>query len=134
MAGFPPRWIHLLRWDADGVERAGGVRRARGALVLSLAVNLGLLGFFKYGRFVYDSIDTLARLPPAPPFLAVVVPLGISFYTFHSISYVTLVEQYRASVGSVQARLAGRAGGPEATPPALDERTIEKLRALGYVQ
>ena len=46
----------------------------------------------------------------------------------------TLVEQYRASVGSVQARLAGRTGGPEATPPALDERTIEKLRALGYVQ
>ena len=89
------RWIYRLRWDPAGVEREGGVRRARGPLVLSLAVNLGLLAFFKYGRFAYGSIGAFAWLPPTPAFLAVAVPLGISFYTFHSISYV--IDTYRGS-------------------------------------
>jgi alginate O-acetyltransferase complex protein AlgI len=89
------RWIYRLRWDAPGVERDGGIRRARGPLVLSLAVNLGLLAFFKYGRFVYESIGAVAWVPPTPAFLSVAVPLGISFYTFHSISYV--IDTYRGA-------------------------------------
>jgi arylsulfatase A-like enzyme len=45
-----------------------------------------------------------------------------------------LVEQYRASAEGVQTRLAGQGGGPPGLSPALDERTVEKLRALGYVK
>ena len=81
------RWIHRLRWEAKQPARA------RALLVVSLAVNLGLLAFFKYGRFFWESAGAIVPLPPPPWFLAVVVPLGISFYTFHSISYV--IDTYR---------------------------------------
>ncbi|HZR82497.1 MAG TPA: MBOAT family O-acyltransferase [Candidatus Binatia bacterium] len=62
--------------------------RARALLVASLALNVGVLAFFKYGRFLYASAADLAALPPTPSWLAIAAPLGISFYTFHSISYV----------------------------------------------
>jgi D-alanyl-lipoteichoic acid acyltransferase DltB (MBOAT superfamily) len=81
------RWIHRVR------QRPDGAARARALVVVSVAVNLGLLAFFKYGRFLYQSVGGLVTLPPPPAYLAVVVPLGISFYTFHSISYV--VDTYR---------------------------------------
>jgi alginate O-acetyltransferase complex protein AlgI len=81
------RWIHAARQQADGHARA------RALVVLSVTVNLGLLAAFKYGRFLYGSVATVVALPPTPGFLAVAVPLGISFYTFHSISYV--VDTYR---------------------------------------
>jgi alginate O-acetyltransferase complex protein AlgI len=87
------RWIHRTRWDADGAERADGRARARRLLILSLAINLTALAFFKYGRFIYHSVATFAPLPPPSGLLAVAVPLGISFYTFHSISYV--IDTYR---------------------------------------
>jgi alginate O-acetyltransferase complex protein AlgI len=41
------RWLYARRWQAPGVEHEGGRRRARPLLMASLAVNLGLLGFFK---------------------------------------------------------------------------------------
>jgi arylsulfatase A-like enzyme len=45
-----------------------------------------------------------------------------------------LIEQYRTAGAAAQSRLAQHTGGPETAPPALDERTVEKLRALGYVE
>ena len=101
-ATWSPRFLLLLiatTWIdfqlARIIYRARAVSpaRARALLVASLGLNLGLLAFFKYGLFLYDSADALFRLRPAPGFLAVVVPLGISFYTFHSISYV--IDTYR---------------------------------------
>jgi alginate O-acetyltransferase complex protein AlgI len=61
------------------------VRRAW--MVGSVAVDLALLGFFKYYNFVAGN---LAHLAPeaAPPLLDIVLPIGISFYTFHTISYI----------------------------------------------
>jgi len=93
------RLIYRARWrsaipEGEAVENdADGKRRARALLVLSLVINLGLLAFFKYGRFFYQTAASLVVLPPTPGFLAVFVPLGISFYTFHSISYV--IDTYR---------------------------------------
>lgn len=66
---------------------------ARGLLLLGLALNLGALGFFKYGRFFWETLAAMAPLGAPPSVLAVVVPLGISFYTFHAVSY--LVDTYR---------------------------------------
>lgn len=58
--------------------------------LVSLAVNLGILGFFKYfDFFVTDSTRLLGRLgiDVSPPVLRILLPVGISFYTFHGISY-----------------------------------------------
>jgi alginate O-acetyltransferase complex protein AlgI len=87
------RWIYARRWREPGVEREGGRRHARGLLVGSLVLNLGVLAYFKYGLFFYESAGAVLALPPAPGILAVAVPLGVSFYTFHSISYI--VDTYR---------------------------------------
>jgi alginate O-acetyltransferase complex protein AlgI len=84
---------------------AGGViagaprtRRARTALVVSLCSNLGLLGFFKYFNFGVDNLAGLAEWLNLPSLaidaaLRVTLPLGISFYTFQSMSYT--IDVYR---------------------------------------
>ena len=54
-------------------------------LGLSLGTNLGLLGFFKYFNFFVDSFQTL--LGGSGGNLDIVLPIGISFYTFQSMSY-----------------------------------------------
>ena len=59
-------------------------------LVISVAVNLSMLGFFKYGNFLLENFQwLLARggIVYQPPHLDVFLPIGISFYTFHSLSY-----------------------------------------------
>jgi alginate O-acetyltransferase complex protein AlgI len=59
-------------------------------LVISVAVNLSMLGFFKYGNFLLENFEwVLARggIQYKPPHLDVFLPIGISFYTFHSLSY-----------------------------------------------
>jgi alginate O-acetyltransferase complex protein AlgI len=67
--------------------------RTRGqklALSLSITTNLSLLAFFKYYGFAQDNLNTLARSlggSQVLPVLAVALPVGISFYTFKSMSY-----------------------------------------------
>jgi alginate O-acetyltransferase complex protein AlgI len=59
-------------------------------LVISVTVNLSMLGFFKYGNFLLENFQwVLARggIQYKPPHLDVFLPIGISFYTFHSLSY-----------------------------------------------
>ncbi|MBM4268076.1 MAG: MBOAT family protein [Deltaproteobacteria bacterium] len=86
-------WIFRTRWSQPGVERPEGKRPAKLGLIASLAINLGVLAWFKYALFFYETAETIASLPVAPDFLRLAVPLGISFYTFHSISYI--VDTYR---------------------------------------
>ena len=62
----------------------------RAWLTVSLLVNLGLLGFFKYwGFFVESAGSMLTTLGASPnlPVLELVLPVGISFYTFQTLSY-----------------------------------------------
>ena len=59
-------------------------------LVASVCMNLSMLGFFKYGNFLLQNFQwLLARLGIVyqPPHLDILLPVGISFYTFHSLSY-----------------------------------------------
>jgi alginate O-acetyltransferase complex protein AlgI len=71
-------------------------------LMASLGVNLGMLGFFKYFNFFIDNVrlvlDSLG-LHAAPPTLEILLPAGISFYTFQALSYT--IEIYR---GEMRAR------------------------------
>jgi alginate O-acetyltransferase complex protein AlgI len=78
---------------------AEGQRRRRLLLALSLTTNLGLLGFFKYfGFFVASAAALLAQLGLEPnlPALEIVLPVGISFYTFQTLSYT--IDIYRGRV------------------------------------
>ena len=59
-------------------------------MIASVTSNLSMLGFFKYGNFLLENFQwILARAGVAyqPPHLDVFLPIGISFYTFHSLSY-----------------------------------------------
>lgn len=65
-------------------------------LSISLAGNLGLLGFFKYSDFAIDQFNflgTAINISNQIPFLDLALPIGISFYTFQTISYT--VDIYR---------------------------------------
>jgi alginate O-acetyltransferase complex protein AlgI len=63
--------------------------KARPRLILFAAVivNIGLLGFFKYANFLVDNFNTLLEASPIV-FPAIALPVGISFFTFHALSYV----------------------------------------------
>ncbi len=82
------------------VERslqAENQRRAKIFLIVSVVINLSILGFFKY----YDFFISNLRLIPALswlPLLNLGLPIGISFYTFQALSYV--IDVYRGDTGA----------------------------------
>lgn len=68
----------------------------RRIVVVAVALNLGVLGIFKYYNFFIDSLtDILVALDWQRdlPFLEIILPIGISFFTFHGISYITDVSR-----------------------------------------
>jgi alginate O-acetyltransferase complex protein AlgI len=84
-------------WLGAQIARAPATSR-RGWLVASVTVNLSMLGFFKYGNFLLENFQwLLARVGVAyqPPHLDIFLPIGISFYTFHSLSYT--LDVYRGA-------------------------------------
>ncbi len=66
----------------------------KAALVLTVIVNLALLGFFKYTDFVISAINGISGAGIA--LLKIALPIGISFYTFQALSYV--IDVYRREV------------------------------------
>ncbi|MBW2082872.1 MAG: MBOAT family protein [Deltaproteobacteria bacterium] len=91
-------WISTLTdwFIAARIHAARGRRKRKMLLVTSLLINLGLLGFFKYSNFFLQSLGSLAHLITpkfSPPLLDVVLPVGISFYTFQTLSYT--IDIYR---------------------------------------
>ncbi len=72
------------------IAAAGEPRSRRAWMVTSVVVNLSMLGFFKYGNFLLENFQWLldrAGIMYVPPHLDLFLPIGISFYTFHSLSY-----------------------------------------------
>ena len=69
-------------------------------LIASLAANLGLLGFFKYYNFLAGSLAGLLGISPRTLHLDIVLPVGISFYTFQSMSYT--IDIYRGKLEPVK--------------------------------
>ncbi|MEM7040393.1 MAG: MBOAT family O-acyltransferase, partial [Bacteroidota bacterium] len=75
---------------AQEIHRSDEKRRRKMLLFLSIGVNLGLLFAFKYFNFFADSVGWLmhqANMDYMIPTLDVVLPVGISFYTFQTLSY-----------------------------------------------
>ncbi len=70
--------------------------RARAVLVGSICVNVGLLSYFKYSGLLVGTFDSMTGLTfPLPQ---VVLPIGISFYTFEAISYCVDVYRRKAPI------------------------------------
>jgi D-alanyl-lipoteichoic acid acyltransferase DltB (MBOAT superfamily) len=72
------------------LDAAASENRRRQLLWVSVVLNLGILGFFKYFNFFADSLQVLLSslgLNPSLHTLQVILPVGISFYTFQSMSY-----------------------------------------------
>ncbi len=80
------------------IAAAEGSKRRHSWLLLSLVVNLSMLGFFKYGNFFLENFEWLlnhAGIVYKAPHLDIFLPIGISFYTFHSLSYT--LDVYRGA-------------------------------------
>jgi len=96
-----PLWVILLLFSSvvdffhgKIAERYRGKWQAKGALLSSLIINLGLLVTFKYSGMIVDSFNALTGLHFV--FNGFLLPIGISFYTFQTISYV--FDVYRGEV------------------------------------
>jgi alginate O-acetyltransferase complex protein AlgI len=78
-------------WSARLIDRAIQPTSKRFLLIVSLTINFGLLGFFKYGNFLLDNITILANtigINYNPAHYDIILPIGISFYTFETVSYI----------------------------------------------
>ncbi|HKB10420.1 MAG TPA: MBOAT family O-acyltransferase [Vicinamibacterales bacterium] len=94
-------------WMAIAVDRARhagaspaiAARRAKQRVAFAVAVNLIVLGIFKYANFFAANVNTLFLALHAQPVVVprVLLPIGISFFTFHAISYVVDVYRHDAT-------------------------------------
>lgn len=107
---WDPRFLSLLfissfsdYWLGLWIDRSTDQRMRTRALVLSLVFNLGILGYFKYcDFFILSAVDALHALGMQANLhtLNVILPVGVSFYTFQSISYT--IEIHRRQMRAVQ--------------------------------
>ena len=79
---------------ARAIAAATSARRRKGLLAIDLVANLCFLGWFKYAGFLASSVNALLALGVPVPH--VLLPLGISFYTFQAMSYC--VDVYRREI------------------------------------
>ncbi len=113
VSAWAARWLAPPPGSACQIDRSGdatedgrgGLPDARSAgrrrvlLAVLLAFDLGILGWFKYYGFLAGSFNGLARglgMPARMPLLDILLPVGISFFTFQAISYA--VDVYRGQV------------------------------------
>lgn len=98
---WKPEFIVLILYSTavDYLCALGMERRAEHKklfLAVSLTMNLGLLFFFKYFNFFGETLTALCRavsIPFSTPVLSIILPVGISFYTFQTLSYT--IDVYR---------------------------------------
>ncbi len=85
-------------WLGLRIEQAETRERAKRWLLLGLAIDLGTLGYFKYANFGVDSMNALLVSAGFEPLELgkILLPIGVSFYVFESISY--LMDVYRKEI------------------------------------
>jgi len=69
------------------VDRSRGTLQGKALLIIAISANIGILGFFKYAGFLVDNMNQLFDLHIYRPNIG--LPIGISFFAFESICYVT---------------------------------------------
>jgi len=102
-ACFNPLYLILISYstllDYTIVMKMAKSARRKMWLSISIVNNLGLLSFFKYGGFVTDNLNLLLSslgIPYALPAPGIILPVGISFYIFQSMSYT--IDYYRGNI------------------------------------
>lgn len=94
--------LYTTIWDfylGRAIHSSQALNKKKTLLIISLAGNLGLLGFFKYADFAITQFNILGQhidLEQQIPFLNLALPIAISFYTFHSIGYI--IDIYRGNI------------------------------------
>ncbi len=83
-----------------GLERTNVVWKRRLLLLVSMSANLGILGYFKYSNFFLESIHAVLGDTREARYLDIILPPGISFYTFQTMSYT--IDVYRRQVGAAK--------------------------------
>ena len=89
--------LFMTFWDwfsALLIEKTETEAKKKFWLIVSVIVNLGLIGYFKYTGFILSNIQSIFGFPEIIPKIA--LPIGISFYTFQLLSYV--IDVYRKEV------------------------------------
>jgi alginate O-acetyltransferase complex protein AlgI len=109
-AAWDPRFVLLLVASSLlnqglglAIHHASAAARRRW-LTLAVAANLGILGFFKYYDFFIAEFAQLFSLDPSGVVLNVVLPVGVSFFTFEGIAYC--VDVYRRDLEATRDWLA----------------------------
>ena len=74
----------------DKYKARGSTKGAKTALIVSMVIDIGLLGIFKYTGFFLENVNAIMKTDLV---LSIVLPIGISFYTFQMMSYV--IDVYR---------------------------------------
>ena len=95
-------WLStVVDWfAARGLVQADRPWKRRAWMLLSIVVSLGLLCYFKYGHFLVENFARLAELMGlhySPPHSSIILPIGISFYTFATMSYTLDIYLGRAT-------------------------------------
>jgi alginate O-acetyltransferase complex protein AlgI len=103
--GWLNPWFVALVFGTSGVNYILSIRMSqcegkyvrRILITIAVTINLGLLAFFKYAVFFQDNLNHVLRFSgsDAMPVLRMVLPVGISFYTFRVLSYV--IDVYRGN-------------------------------------
>jgi len=100
---FKPEYIFILAFTIIidyfaglWIEQAKNERSRKLFLIASLIANIGVLAVFKYYNFLNDQVTGIAKLfgySNHIPYLAIVLPIGLSFHTFQAMSYT--IEVFR---------------------------------------
>ena len=85
---------YIMGLDIDLRLRSGKKKSAKRSLIFTIAVDLSLLGFFKYYGFVINNINAVFHSDI--PVHELGLPIGISFYTFQVLSYI--IDLYRGNI------------------------------------
>ncbi|MCB0397204.1 MAG: MBOAT family protein [Flavobacteriales bacterium] len=83
----------------DQIFKTDDAGKRKRLLIVSLVVNLGILGFFKYFNFFvenFQELSTAIGIPLDFVHLNIILPVGLSFYVFHNLSYI--VDIYRKKI------------------------------------
>jgi len=118
--------LGLARWDDPRLRRL--------CLIAPITVDLSLLGFFKYANFGLHTANSVAAWLHVPLHLSgpdIVLPVGISFYTFHTITYI--VDAYRRAGGRIEHEHfpEARHGFAQLESPATDKCVAQVLDFVG---